>query len=58
MRARITEFPIVPIQDLDKEDFLFIEGEDWLDLENHRAHSKERKAKIQEVHEKYRMESD
>ena len=52
------KFPIVPIQDLDKEDFLFIEGEDWLDLENHRSHSTERKAKILEVHEKYRMESE
>jgi superfamily II DNA or RNA helicase len=46
-------FPIVPIEDLDREDFHFIEGEDWLDLENHRNSSKERSSRLRKVHDKY-----
>ena len=46
-------FPIVPIEDLDRDDFFFIEGEDWLDLETHRKLSKERKERIREVHDKF-----
>ena len=46
-------FPIVPIENLDREDFHFIEGEDWLDLENHRNSSRERSSRIRKLHDKY-----
>ena len=49
-------FPIVPIQDLEPDDFLFIEGEDWLDLEIHRKYSKERKRKMRDTHDRHRLD--